>query len=179
ATDRNDSIAGFSLLGPARDGRLKPDFTAPGVGVVSTWTGGANYYTNSGTSMATPHIARTVALVWSANPALIGDYDATYAILRDTAKRLSHPSCGDPAGAPNNIYGKGRVDAFAAVARARVDVPWITTPATVAALAAHGSANFSVTLDAARVPGPGTYTARLQVYSDDLSQPPTAAPPTP
>jgi Subtilase family/Carboxypeptidase regulatory-like domain len=172
ATDQNDTIAGFSLLGPTSDGRLKPDFTAPGVAVVSTWTGGASYYTNSGTSMATPHIAGTVALLWSANPALIGDYDATYAILRDTAKRLSDTSCGDPAGAPNNVYGQGRVDAFAAVARARVDVPWMTTPTTFAALAAHGSASFSVALDAARVPGPGTYTARLQVYSGDLSQPP-------
>ncbi|HEX9374403.1 MAG TPA: S8 family serine peptidase, partial [Roseiflexaceae bacterium] len=173
ATDQHDTITSFSLLGPTSDGRTKPDFTAPGSGILSTWIDGANYQTLSGTSMATPHVAGVVALLWSANPALIGDYDATYAILRDTAQRLSDTRCGDPDGAPNNVYGQGRVDAFAAVARARVDVPWLIAPTALQPLAANSSAGFTITLDAARVPGPGTYQARLQVYGDDLSLPPT------
>jgi subtilisin family serine protease len=172
ATDISDKITSFSLFGPTIDGRMKPDFSAPGGSVVSTWNTGADYQTLSGTSMATPHVAGLAALLWSANPALIGDYDATYAILRDSAKRLGDGRCGDSLVGPNNVYGHGRVDAFAAVARARVDVPWLLAPGTTQPLAPRTSSSFNVSLDAARVPGPGTYQARLQVY-DSLTRAPT------
>ncbi len=172
ATDRSDTITSFSLLGPTVDGRIKPDFSAPGGSIVSTWNSGADYQTLSGTSMATPHVAGVVALLWSANPALIGNYDATYAILRDSARHLIDTRCGDSAIGPNNVYGHGRVDAFAAVARARVDVPWLIAPGTLQPLSARTASSFTVTLDAARVPGPGTYQARLQVY-DSLTKAPT------
>jgi subtilisin family serine protease len=171
ATDASDKITTFSLFGPTIDGRMKPDFSAPGGSIVSTWNSGADYQTLSGTSMATPHVAGVVALLWSANPALIGDYDATYAILRESAKRLSDGRCGDSLVGPNNVYGNGRVDAFAAVTRARVDVPWLIAPSTTQPLAPRTTSNFNVSLDAARVPGPGTYQARLQVY-DSLTQAP-------
>src|SRR5262249_53825818 len=82
-------------------------------------------------------------------------------------------------GAPNNIYGQGRIDAFAAVARARVDVPWLIAPASTAPVIAAGTAQFDITLDAARVPGPGTYRARLQIFSADLGQAPTTIDITP
>jgi subtilisin family serine protease len=172
ATDQSDTITSFSLLGPTLDGRMKPDFSAPGSSIVSTWNSGTGYFTNSGTSMAAPHVAGVVALLWSANPALIGDYETTYAILRESAQRLNDSRCGDSLDGPNNVYGHGRVDAFAAVARARVDVPWLIAPGALQPLAAHTSSSFSVTLDAARVPGPGTYQARLQVY-DALTRSPT------
>jgi subtilisin family serine protease len=172
ATDSSDTITSFSLFGPTVDGRMKPDFSAPGGSIVSTWNSGADYQTLSGTSMATPHVAGIVALLWSANPALIGDYDTTYTVLRESAKRLSDARCGDSLSGPNNVYGHGRVDAFAAVARARVDVPWLIAPGTIQTLGARTTSSFSVTLDAARVPGPGTYRARLQVY-DRLTQSPT------
>jgi subtilisin family serine protease len=177
ATDLNDTIAPFSLLGPALDGRLKPDFSAPGSAVVSTWNGGATYQTLSGTSMAAPQVAGVVALLWSANPALIGDYDATYAILGESAHRLSDTRCGGSLAGPNNVYGQGRVDAFAAVTRARVDVPWLIAPTGLQPLDARTASSFSVTLDAARVPGPGNYQARLQVY-DALTRAPTTIPVT-
>jgi len=178
ATDATDNLASFSLLGPSIDGRMKPDVVAPGTymsgqGVLSTAINADGYMALQGTSMAAPHVAGLVALLWSANPALIGDYDTTYAILRNSARRLSDTRCGDPPGAPNNVYGNGRIDAYAAVVRARVDLPWLSAPATLQPIVAGGSASFDITLDAGHVPGPGIYRARLQIFNGDLGQTPT------
>jgi subtilisin family serine protease len=72
--------------------------------------------------MAGPHVAGVVALMWSANPNLIGDIDRTEEILRETAKRVDVVSegivCGDPNAVPNEMTGYGIVDAYAAVKRA-------------------------------------------------------------
>jgi uncharacterized repeat protein (TIGR01451 family) len=118
ATDSGDNIAGFSSRGPVTadgSGRLKPDVSAPGVGVRSSLPGGG-YGLKSGTSMAGPHVAGTVALLWSAEPALVGDVDATEQIVAQTARPRVDTSCGGaPGGRPNNVYGWGIVDALAAV----------------------------------------------------------------
>lgn len=102
-------------------GRVKPDIAAPGVAVNSAMPGGT-YGENSGTSMAGPHVAGVVALVWSANPKLIGAIDATEEILRATAQRVDVATeqivCGDPNATPNDFVGYGIVDAYAAVQRA-------------------------------------------------------------
>ena len=179
ATDRNDAIASFSARGPTADGRRKPDFVAPGTldgassGILSTGVSdSAPYFTIQGTSMATPHVSGLIALLLSANPALIGDYDATYAILRETARGLSDTRCGGSIGTPNNIYGNGRIDAYAAVQRARVDVPWLNIRPASGTIAPNGSAGIEIDLDAAKVPGPGTYSARVLLFSSDLGQPP-------
>jgi len=178
ATDQNDSIALFSARGPTADGRHKPDFVAPGasdgtnLGVLSTGiSDNVPYFTLQGTSMATPHVSGLVALLWSANPALIGNYDATYAILRDTAFRVNDTHCGS-IGIPNNLYGNGRIDAYAAVQRARVDVPWLSIRAASSPIAPGGSASIDIDLDAAKVPGPGTYSARVLLFGSGLDQPP-------
>lgn len=182
ATDRNDLIATFSLVGPASNKRLKPDFSAPGTyisrqqGILSASDIAPEYRTLQGTSMATPLVSALVALLWSDNPALIGDYDQTYAILRDTALGISDTRCGDAIGAPNNIYGYGRIDAFAAVQRARVDVPWLIAPHNLPPLAPGETTEFSITLAADLLPGPGVYRARLQLYGDDRTQPPVSLP---
>ncbi|MBL7816415.1 MAG: S8 family serine peptidase [Saprospiraceae bacterium] len=120
ATASNDTIAGFSSRGPVTvdgSGRLKPDVSAPGVGVYSSVLNGgyANY---SGTSMAGPHVAGVVALMISANPKLAGQVDTIENILKRTAKpMITAQNCGNVLGTtiPNNTYGYGRIDALSAV----------------------------------------------------------------
>ncbi|MGH2522808.1 MAG: S8 family serine peptidase, partial [Anaerolineales bacterium] len=162
ATDSNDTAADFSSRGPTSDGRIKPDLSAPGVRVPSAWPDGSIVLL-SGTSMATPHVAGTVALLWSANPSLIGDLAATRAVLTTSAIPHTSGECGDaPSAVPNNVYGWGRLDARQAVQLARVDVPWLSLPASVA-LPANGSQAIDVTFDARQVSGPGLYAARILV----------------
>ena len=118
--DQGGNLAPFSSRGPVTiDGsnRLKPDISAPGVDVISSLPNGT-YGPESGTSMAGPHLAGVVALIWSANPKLIGDIDRTQQILIQTAT----PYAGAvPAGEcftgfkPNNAYGYGIVNAYDAV----------------------------------------------------------------
>jgi subtilisin family serine protease len=116
AFDINNQIAGFSSRGPsAFGGEIKPNIAAPGVNVRSSVPGG--YAAFNGTSMASPHVAGTVALIWSAAPALIGDIDGTRALLDGTAIDTDDPQCGGTPG-DNNVWGEGRLDAFAAVDQA-------------------------------------------------------------
>jgi serine protease AprX len=113
-----DTIASFSSRGPVTaDGsnRIKPDITAPGNPTRScTNASDSSYASFSGTSMATPHIAGAVALLWSAIPSLQNQIDASRTAMNDAAHFISSTQCGD-AGPPNNVYGWGRVDILAAV----------------------------------------------------------------
>jgi subtilisin family serine protease len=120
ATDAADAIAGFSSRGPVTvdgSGRLKPDVSAPGVSVLSSVRDG--YGSLSGTSMAGPHVAGTVALLWSAAPRFVGRVALTEQVIERTARSQVDTTCGGaPGGVPNDVYGWGVVDALAAVQRA-------------------------------------------------------------
>jgi subtilisin family serine protease len=111
----NNTIAGFSGRGPSGidNLELKPNIAAPGVNVRSSVPTNA-YGTKNGTSMASPHVAGTIALMWSAAPSLARDIAATRAILDATATDVSDTSCGGTA-ADNNVWGEGRLNALAAV----------------------------------------------------------------
>jgi len=125
AVDFNDALGAFSSEGPSvwtdvsqyndypyvsgsstAIGLIRPDVCAPGVNIKSLDFNTTNgYCLKSGTSMATPCVAGTIALMLSKNPELTpAEIDE---ILERTAVPLSaHKS---------NDFGSGRVDAMAAV----------------------------------------------------------------
>jgi hypothetical protein len=117
AFDVDNTIAHFSSRGPSLFGgeELKPNIAAPGVSVRSSIPA-SSYDSYDGTSMAAPHVAGTVALMWSAAPALVGDVGNTRTLLDETAIDVSDLSCGGTA-ADNNVWGEGRLDAYTAVER--------------------------------------------------------------
>jgi subtilisin family serine protease len=146
ATDIGNGIAGFSSRGPSSfTNRLKPDVVAPGVSVRSSLLNATNAYgTLSGTSMAAPHVAGVVALLWSAQPNLRGKIDETEALLRQTATPITTTQqCGnvDAGATPNNTFGYGLINAQAAVQAATA-----LTLKTVAPLTATVGGLLTVTL---------------------------------
>ncbi len=119
-TVQND-IAYFSSRGPSKwNGGMGPSITAPGAPIRSSIPGESNdkYGSLSGTSMAGPHVAGVVALLWSAKPELIGKIQETMDLIHSTAQpRLSKQNCGSFSGqsVPNAVFGYGLVDAYAAI----------------------------------------------------------------
>ena len=113
-----DNVASFSSRGPVIiDGsnRIKPDITAPGTNIRSSYNTSDNAYVFfSGTSMATPHIAGAMALLWCARPELRHNISSTRTAMDDGAHFIAYKQCGTP-GPPNNVAGWGRVDALAAL----------------------------------------------------------------
>lgn len=125
AVDFNDALGGFSSEGPSvwndvtpyndypysqgsstAIGLIRPDVCAPGVNIKSLDINNTNgYCLKSGTSMATPCVAGTIALMLSKNPELTPEQIDE--ILERTAVPLTpHKS---------NDFGSGRIDALAAV----------------------------------------------------------------
>jgi subtilisin family serine protease len=104
-------LASFTSGGPRNgDSFLKPWITAPGVSIFSTGVGTGNLAGgNSGTSMASPHVAGVAAIVRQAHPGWFGD-ELTAAIVN-----TGNP--GAVAGATpyrTSRAGTGLVQAFAA-----------------------------------------------------------------
>ena len=75
AIDITNALASFSSRGPSTfytPNLLKPNVSAPGVNVRSTYCDSDTSFANlSGTSMAGPHVVGVVALLWSARPQLV------------------------------------------------------------------------------------------------------------
>ena len=106
ASRADDTLASFSSRGPTNiDRAMKPDVIAPGVGIESLGAGGSTIYnlnpaarlsgtvdtatlpylSMTGTSMASPVVAGTVALMFQANPTLTPNL--VKAIIQYTAER--------------------------------------------------------------------------------------------
>ncbi|MCF4120565.1 S8 family serine peptidase [Antribacter sp. KLBMP9083] len=111
AFDANGAIASFSSRGPGEDGLTKPNIAAPGVSVRSSIPG-SGYAAYSGTSMAAPHLAGAVALLWSYAPSLVGDIEETKRLLDESATDVDNTTCGGTA-ADNNVWGEGKLDVVA------------------------------------------------------------------
>jgi len=108
----DDSIAGFSSQGPTIYGKTKPDVVAPGVNIISLRAPnsyldklqkanrvGSDYFSLSGTSMATPICAGVAALLLEANP------DFTPIDVKDRLLKGAEPM------GPANTYGSGYINA--------------------------------------------------------------------
>jgi serine protease AprX len=125
AINISNTLAGFSSRGPStyyNPALLKPNISAPGVNVRSATSSNDTSFANlSGTSMAAPHVAGVVALLWSARPALARNIAATKTVLQNTANPAvtvsTAQTCGGTTSSqiPNNSFGYGRIDALAAV----------------------------------------------------------------
>ena len=109
--DVNNNVGSFSSRGAGQNGEIKPNISAPGVNVRSS-VPGSGYASFSGTSMASPHTAGAVALLWSAAPTLVGEVEETRALLEGSAIDKADAQCGGTAD-DNNVYGEGRLDALA------------------------------------------------------------------
>ncbi len=138
STAYKGAIASFSSIGPSQDGRMKPEIAAPGNGVASAvnsydpdFQPGGNGYTTeaiaswpfpvtgrtyryaifSGTSMSSPCVSGIIALLLEANKAL--DPQQIKDILIQTAIRDTYTGA-----AMDNVWGGGKVNAYAALKRA-------------------------------------------------------------
>jgi subtilisin family serine protease/uncharacterized membrane protein len=167
ATDSSDVIASFSSRGPSSlTNETKPDVSAPGVSVRSSYNNGG-YYTASGTSMASPHTAGCVALILSAAPNL--DLISIESLLTSTAMDLG-------ASGPDDTYGYGRIDCYAAVAEARdVGVPWLTIAPETGSVTPMDSQTIAFTFDASNLIA-GQYEAIATIHSNDPDENPLDVP---
>jgi hypothetical protein len=106
AVDRDDKLAPFSSKGPrVGDSGLKPEVTAPGVGIVAAKAGTADHFAASGTSMATPHVAGAAALLRQQHP------EWTPAQLKSVLATTAKPTEGLSA----FDQGAGRIDVAKAI----------------------------------------------------------------
>ncbi|MHB8113775.1 MAG: S8 family serine peptidase [Bellilinea sp.] len=116
AHDSSRNIASFSSRGPITLGVMpytKPNLSAPGKGIISAYLNGGSA-SLQGTSMAAPHVSGAAALLWSCNPALIGQIDQTFQLLQNSAGIPPAGSCGAPATGGNYTYGYGYLNVFQA-----------------------------------------------------------------
>jgi serine protease AprX len=106
-----DVVAGFSSRGPVIiDGsnRIKPDITAPGTNIRSSYNGSdSDYAVLSGTSMATPHITGAMALLWCARPELRHNISGSRTVLNEAAFFLAYKRVARPGLRTMSLAGAG------------------------------------------------------------------------
>jgi serine protease AprX len=142
-------LAPFSSRGPTIDDRIKPDVVAPGVTVGAAKAGSTStYVVESGTSMATPFVAGTAALLRQLQPGW------TQSQVRSAIEGTAFDA--GPSGKDND-WGAGLLDGYGAVAQAA---------------GASGSTPFPLHR---RITGSvadnGTWSTNFELSADDLSVP--------
>ncbi|MFE8700708.1 S8 family serine peptidase [Cytobacillus sp. FJAT-54145] len=100
-----ETMAGFSSRGPVtHTWMIKPDVSAPGVNIVSTFPG-EGYAALQGTSMASPHVAGAAALLLEKNPNW--STEDVKAALMNTAAGVVDPATGEEYA--HNSQGAGSI----------------------------------------------------------------------
>lgn len=111
SAEAKGALAPGSSIGPTRDGRQKPDLTAPSQLVMAPRIRLDScppcYDLVAGTSMAAPHVSGLIALLWSLWPKLPAE-EIRRAIL---ATALSDSFTGPT---PNDVWGNGKLNAMGA-----------------------------------------------------------------
>ncbi|WP_426821630.1 S8 family serine peptidase [Anaerobacillus isosaccharinicus] len=114
-----ETMAGFSSRGPVtHTWMIKPDVSAPGVNIVSTFPG-ETYAALQGTSMSAPHVAGAAALILHANPSW--GPDEVKAALMNTAEDMIDPATGKVYA--HNSQGAGSIRVLDAINATTLVVP--------------------------------------------------------
>ncbi len=109
--NQQDDLASSSSRGPAHDGRIKPDISAKGTDVYSTINPNTYQY-SSGTSMACPGVAGSVAQLIQGYRALYNNQDPMAGLLKGVILNAAD-DLGNPG--PDFRFGWGRINAFRAI----------------------------------------------------------------
>jgi subtilisin family serine protease len=102
------TLAPNSSFGPTRDGRPKPEITAPGEAIISARKGKNDedqYFIIGGTSMSAPHVTGAVALLLEKKPTL------THAEVKDILCRCARTDTHTSS--PPEGWGAGKLDVLA------------------------------------------------------------------
>ncbi len=161
------TVASFSSRGPTRDGRMKPELAAPGAWICAALSADAGWQSvyvhpdavhtmELGTSMAAPHVAGAIALLFDVDP------DLSSSEIRSmlTAAAMQDGRTGS---VPNPTWGWGKLDVFAAVEMALEAGPEPPTPSEKPVVVVGENPVSSSAQFAYSVPS-GTTMALLRIY---------------
>jgi subtilisin family serine protease len=133
--DPQQSISSFSSAGPTRDGRGKPDLSAPGGedpavvadhGIVAARSELGGSMQDAGTSMAAPHVSGVCAVLLQSGQRFLNRTLAA-SELRDILVGVARKN--PPAGIHDDQFGDGRISAVAALGRLVQLAPPVTAVA--------------------------------------------------
>lgn len=102
-------MSSFSSWGPTNDNRVKPDITADGINIFSSWGDADDSYAlGSGTSMATPNVAGSLILLQELSSELNAGYFIKTATIKAIIIQTALQADSDPG--PDPRYGWGLLD---------------------------------------------------------------------